>query len=90
MIELTKDFVYCKEKFEESKSRCDGAVLLFRIGDFYVMFGEDADECSKILGISVVIQKYDETTIHKAGFPHRALYVYLPRLIHNGKRVAII
>lgn len=66
------------------------AILLFRVGDFYETFSEDAIATSDILGITLTRRASNkEGSVELAGFPHHALDVYLPRLVRAGKRVAI-
>ncbi|MCS6796688.1 MAG: DNA mismatch repair protein MutS, partial [Raineya sp.] len=72
------------------KKKYPGALLLFRVGDFYETFGEDAIKTSRILGI--VLTKRNNGAageIELAGFPHHALDNYLPKLVRAGERVAI-
>lgn len=78
------------EQYREMKKKHPDAVLLFRVGDFYECFGEDAIKASEVLGITLTRRAngkaaYTELT----GFPHHALDTYLPKLIRAGKRVAI-
>lgn len=66
------------------------AVLLFRVGDFYEIFGKDAVTASEILGITLTRRANGrDNYIELAGFPHHALDTYLPKLVRAGKRVAI-
>ena len=66
------------------------AVLLFRVGDFYETFGEDAIRASRILGITLTRRANGAAQyVELAGFPHHALDTYLPKLVRAGKRVAI-
>ncbi|MBQ0081161.1 MAG: DNA mismatch repair protein MutS [Alistipes sp.] len=66
------------------------AILLFRVGDFYETFGEDAKEASQILGITLTRRANGSGTfIELAGFPHHAIDTYMPKLVRAGKRVAI-
>lgn len=77
-------------QYEEMKKKHPDAILLFRIGDFYETFKEDAVIASEILGITLVRRANGTaSSIELAGFPHHALDTYLPRLIRAGKRVAI-
>ena len=72
------------------KAKYPGALLLFRVGDFYETFSEDAVKASKILGITLTKRgagSSSETAL--AGFPHHSLDTYLPRLVRAGQRVAI-
>ncbi|WP_289395211.1 hypothetical protein, partial [Muribaculum intestinale] len=65
------------------------AILLFRVGDFYEIFGKDAIEASEILGITLTRRMNGlDNRIELAGFPHHALDTYLPKLVRAGKRVA--
>lgn len=74
-------------QYYDLKSKHPDAVLLFRCGDFYETYEEDAAECAKILGITLTKSNSNKTRM--AGFPHHALDTYLPKLIRAGKRVAI-
>lgn len=76
-------------QYEEMKKKHPDAVLLFRVGDFYETFGEDAQTASDILGITLTTRANGSESINLAGFPHHALDTYLPRLVRAGKRVAI-
>ncbi len=72
------------------KAKYPGTVLLFRVGDFYETFGEDAIEVAKVLGI-VLTKRANGAASHieLAGFPHHSLDTYLPKLVRAGKRVAV-
>lgn len=66
------------------------AILLFRVGDFYETFGEDAIKASEILGITLTRRANGAASyVELAGFPHHALDTYLPKLVRAGQRVAI-
>ncbi len=72
------------------KSKYPGAVLLFRVGDFYETFGEDAIIVAKTLGIVLTRRANGSASeVELAGFPHHALDTYLPKLIRAGMRVAV-
>ena len=72
------------------KKKHPDAVLLFRVGDFYEIFGEDAVKASEILGITLTRRANgSDKYIELAGFPHHALDTYLPKLVRAGQRVAI-
>jgi DNA mismatch repair protein MutS len=72
------------------KAKHPNALLLFRVGDFYETFGEDAIRTSKILGIVLTQRKNGAAaSIELAGFPHHSLDAYLPKLVRAGERVAI-
>jgi DNA mismatch repair protein MutS len=71
------------------KARHPDALLLFRVGDFYETFGEDAVKTSDILGITLTKRANGTGHIELAGFPYHALDTYLPKLVRAGQRVAI-
>lgn len=75
------------KQFHDLKEQHPDAVLLFRVGDFYETYGEDAETASQILGIVLTTRNTDGTKM--AGFPHHALDTYLPKLVRAGKRIAI-
>ena len=78
------------DQYREMKKRHPDAILLFRVGDFYEIFGEDAVKASEILGITLTRRLNGPTRrIELAGFPHHALDTYLPKLVRAGQRVAI-
>ena len=71
------------------KAKYPDAMLLFRVGDFYETFGEDAIKASRILGIVLTNRANGSSKIELAGFPHHSLDTYLPKLVRSGCRVAI-
>ena len=71
------------------KSKYSDAILLFRVGDFYETFGEDAIKTSQILGIVLTKRANGGGFIELAGFPHHSIDTYLPKLVRAGLRVAI-
>ena len=78
-----------KQYFEMKRKHPD-AVLLFRVGDFYETFCDDAISASEILGITLTRRANGSaSSVELAGFPHHALDTYLPKLVRAGKRVAI-
>ncbi len=78
------------KQYEEMKKKHPDAVLLFRCGDFYECFAEDAQTASEVLGITLTTRANGKAKkIHLAGFPHHALDSYLPKLVRAGHRVAI-
>lgn len=78
------------KQYQEMKSKHPDAVLLFRVGDFYETFSDDAITASEILGITLTKRANGQSAhVELAGFPHHALDTYLPRLVCAGKRVAI-
>jgi DNA mismatch repair protein MutS len=78
------------KQYNTIKAKHPGALLLFRVGDFYETFGEDAVKASKILDI-VLTKRANGAASHieLAGFPHHSLDTYLPKLVRGGNRVAI-
>ncbi len=78
------------QQYNTIKAKYPGALLLFRVGDFYETFGEDAVKASGILGI-VLTKRANGSASHieLAGFPHHSLETYLPKLVRAGQRVAI-
>ncbi|WP_301206814.1 helicase-related protein [uncultured Duncaniella sp.] len=78
------------KQYEEMKKKHPDAILLFRVGDFYETFGNDAVEASEVLGITLTRRDNGrDNYIELAGFPHHALDTYLPKLVRAGQRVAI-
>lgn len=78
------------QQYNTIKAKYPGALLLFRVGDFYETFGQDAIKASQILGI-VLTRRANGSASHieLAGFPHHSLETYLPKLVRAGQRVAI-
>lgn len=77
------------KQYNQIKAKYPGAMLLFRVGDFYETFGEDAIKASRILGIVLTRRNNGGANDELAGFPHHSLDTYLPRLVRAGQRVAI-
>lgn len=78
------------KQYFEMKAKHPDAVLLFRVGDFYETFSDDAIAASEILGITLTRRANGVAqSVELAGFPHHALDTYLPKLVRAGKRVAI-
>lgn len=76
------------KQWKKLKGKHPDALLLFRIGDFYEMYKQDAKRGSEVLGITLT-KMNESKDFHLAGFPHQALDTYLPKLIRAGERVAI-
>ncbi len=76
-------------QYEEAKSACGDALLLFRMGDFYELFHEDAKICARVLGLTLTSRDKGENPIPMAGFPYHQLEGYLAKLIRAGHRVAV-
>ena len=78
------------KQYYQVKAKHPDAILLFRVGDFYETFGEDAIKASEILGITLTKRANGSASfVELAGFPYHALDTYLPRLVRAGQRVAI-
>jgi DNA mismatch repair protein MutS len=77
------------KQYNQIKVKYPGALLLFRVGDFYETFGEDAIKASKILGIVLTKRNNGGANQELAGFPHHSIDTYLPKLVRAGQRVAI-
>ena len=84
-----QEFADCHlmRQWTEIKAQYPTAMLLFRVGEFYEAYNEDAKEATKILGITLT--KFGKSNIPMCGFPFHALDTYLPKLVRAGKRVAI-
>ena len=74
------------QQYREAKERHPGMLLLFRMGDFYELFDDDAEVAARVLGLTLTSR---DKTIPMAGFPHHALERYLRKLLQPGHRVAI-
>lgn len=77
------------KQYNQIKAKYPDAMLLFRVGDFYETFGEDAVKASGILGIVLTHRNNGGDRSELAGFPHHSLNTYLPKLVKAGERVAI-
>ncbi len=91
MVQKDKGLTPMMKQFFSMKQQHPDALLLFRCGDFYETYGDDAIEGARILGITLTKRNNGGSTgeTAMAGFPHHALDTYLPKLIRAGKRVAI-
>ena len=76
-------------QYENIKRKYPESMLLFRVGDFYETFGEDAIKVSKILNIVLTNRANGSSKVELAGFPYHSLDNYLPKLVRSGLRVAI-
>ena len=74
------------QQYREAKDRHPGLVLLFRMGDFYETFDDDAELVSRVLGLTLTSR---DKTVPMAGFPHHQLEHYLRKLLHAGHRAAV-
>src|SRR6185369_10493896 len=85
-LKITEETPLMKQYYA-IKAKYPDALLLFRVGDFYETFGEDAVKTSSILGIVLTRRANGSATfIELAGFPHHALDTYLPKLVRAGMR----
>ena len=87
--EKTKKVTPLMKQYNTIKTKYPDALLLFRVGDFYETFGEDAVRASKILGIILTHRNNGGERTELAGFPHHSVNTYLPKLVKAGERVAI-
>lgn len=76
-------------QYNSVKAKYPDAILLFRVGDFYETFAEDAVKAANALGITLTSRNNGGSDVELAGFPHHAMDMYLPRLVRAGYRVAI-
>lgn len=76
-------------QYEEAKRACPDALLLFRMGDFYEMFHEDAKTAARVLNLALTSREKGENAVPMAGFPHHQLESYLGKLIAAGMRAAV-
>src|SRR6516165_7744052 len=74
------------QQYREAKTRHPGMLLLFRMGDFYELFDDDAETAARVLGLTLTSR---DKTVPMAGFPHHQLEPYLQKLLHLGLRVAV-
>ncbi len=77
------------QQFEAAKDRCPGALVLFRMGDFYELFGDDAREAATLLDLTLTSRDKGPDALPMAGFPHHQLDPQLVKLVTAGRRVAI-
>ncbi len=91
MSEPTLTLTPMMQQYHEMKGRDPEALLLFRMGDFYEMFGPDAERGHELLGLAVATRDKDKgpNATKMAGFPHPALNTYLAKLVEAGVRVAV-
>ncbi len=89
MSPKTKSKTPLMRQYDEIKEKHPGTILLFRVGDFYETFSEDAELVSKELGITLTKRNNGSDQTPLAGFPYHALDTYLPKLVKRGHRVAV-
>ena len=79
------------KQYYSIKDKHPDAILLFRVGDFYETFSDDAIKAAGILGITLTRRANGAASyVELAGFPHHALDTYLPKLVRAGQRVAVV
>ena len=78
------------ETYEHMHEQYPNVICLFRCGDFYEVYREDAEKVSNILNITLTQRDVNGTSIYIAGFPFHALDTYLPKIVRAGLRVALI
>ena len=76
-------------QYQQMKAKHPDAIMLFRVGDFYETFGEDAVKAARTLGITLTSRNNGGVDIELAGFPYHSLDTYLPKLVRGGYRVAV-
>lgn len=86
---MAKKVTPLMKQYNTIKAKYPDALLLFRVGDFYETFGEDAVKAAKILNITLTARNNGGDQTELAGFPHHSLHTYLPKLVMAGCRVAI-
>jgi len=89
MSSKTKSLTPLMRQYHEIKEEHEGAILLFRVGDFYETFADDAKLVSEELGITLTKRNNGNDQTPLAGFPYHALDTYLPKLVKKGHRVAV-
>ena len=90
MATKSKKVTPLMKQYNTIKAKYPDAMLLFRVGDFYETFGEDAVKAAQVLGIVLTKRGAgSETETALAGFPHHSINTYLPKLVKAGMRVAI-
>jgi DNA mismatch repair protein MutS len=77
------------QQYRELKARDPDALLLFRMGDFYELFGEDAERAAALLGLTLTSRDKGPDAVPMAGFPHPALETYLAKIVQAGLRAAV-
>lgn len=79
------------QQYRNMKKKHPDAIILFRVGDFYVTYCEDAIDVAEILGITLTkrVSPNGKKKLPLAGFPHHALDTHLPKIVRSGRRVVI-
>ena len=77
------------QQYLDAKAACGDALLLFRMGDFYELFHEDAKTASRVLGLTLTSRDKSDNPVPMAGFPYHQLESYLAKLIASGFRAAV-
>ncbi len=89
MIGMSTSASPMMKQYEEAKKACPDAILLFRMGDFYELFHEDAKTAARVLNLALTSRDKGENPVPMAGFPHHQLESYLGKLIAAGLRAAV-
>ncbi|GAK92146.1 DNA mismatch repair protein MutS [Nonlabens ulvanivorans] len=89
MSKKVKKVTPLMQQYNRIKTKYPDALLLFRVGDFYETFGEDAIKTARILNIVLTSRNNGGEPVELAGFPHHSMNTYLPKLVKAGERVAI-
>ncbi len=89
MAKATQKVTPLMKQYNAIKHKYPDAMLLFRVGDFYETFGEDAIKAAQVLGITLTHRNNGGSKLELAGFPHHSVNTYLPKLVKAGFRVAI-
>lgn len=85
----TQDLSSVIRRYCEAKDESPGSLLVWRVGDFYELFHDDAKTAAKVLGLTLKCEVIDRNAVSRAGFPYHALEGYLPKLVRAGHRVAV-
>ncbi|MCL2624497.1 MAG: hypothetical protein FWD31_12615, partial [Planctomycetaceae bacterium] len=84
-----KDLTPMMQQYHDAKRVCPDALLLFRMGDFYELFNDDAKIAAKVLGLALTSREKGSNATPMAGFPHHQLDAYIGKLIAAGFRAAV-
>lgn len=87
---MTQQRIQYKDEYDEIHEQYPDAICLFRVGDFYEVYRDDAQKANRVLNITLTHRQYfDVTNVPMASFPFHALDTYLPKLVRAGLRVVI-
>ena len=85
---ITKTFAQIYREYKEIKKKHPDSVILYRVGDFYEAYGDDAKKLVEF-GTRPAVRACEDSQVDITGFPHHALDTYLPKLVRAGNKVAI-